>query len=69
MDYVYPSGVEIIMDVALHGTGGGVSAPFFAAWTFGVDETADLKTECVCYTCSHAIMMSKCRRSEPLDFL
>ena len=45
MDYVHPSGVEIIVDVTLHGTCGGVSAPFFAAWTFGVDETADLETE------------------------
>ena len=69
MDYVYPSGVEIIMDVILHGTGGGVSAPFFSAWTFGVHETTDLEAEYVCYTCSHAIMMSQGRRFEPLNFL
>ncbi len=69
MDYVYPSSVEIMMDVALHGTGGWVSAPFFAAWTFGVDETSDVQPKCVCYTCSHAIMMSKCRRFKPLNFL
>jgi hypothetical protein len=45
-----------------------MGAPFFTGWTFGVDETSDGKSESVCYTCSHAIVISERPRTKILEF-
>jgi hypothetical protein len=33
-----------------------------------VDQAADLEPECVCYTCSHAIVIAKRADASPLEF-
>jgi hypothetical protein len=45
-----------------------MSAPFFAGRIFLVDETSDVQSESVGHAGGDAIMISQCRRSEPLDF-
>ena len=45
-----------------------MSAAFFAGWTIGVDETSDVQPESVGHAGGDAIMISQCRRFQPLDF-
>ena len=56
--HVHPSGVVIEIDITSHRYGAWVGTAAVTCGIVGIDEAADREPECVCYTCSHAIMIS-----------
>jgi hypothetical protein len=68
IDEVHPSGVAINLDIGLHRNSAWMGAPFMPAGIVGVDENSDIQSECVCYTCSYAVVISQGARTKPLNF-
>ena len=60
--------LHIDIDILSHRNSGWMCAPFFAGRILVVDETSDVQPERVGHAGGDAIMISQCRRSDPLDF-